>query len=101
MYKAIYVSTNAYDAVLLDNGTFLIVDQKVWTHFWEAEKNGDDFSNWNGFSLDLDEGGYDGEDWLWVAAEEMGDIVAYYDDARELIIYDQRLLSARKDFWER
>lgn len=101
MYKAIYVYTGAYDAILLDNGTFLMVDQETWTHFWEAEKNGDDFSHWNGLSLDLDEGGYDGEDWLWVKAEEMGDIVAYYDDAGRLVIHDPRLFNARKDFWER
>lgn len=101
MYKAIYVSTGAYDAILLDNGTFLMVDQETWTHFWEAEKNGDDFSNWNGLSLDLDEGDYDGEDWLWVKAEEMGDIVAYYDDVGKLIINDTRMYCLRKDFWER
>lgn len=101
MYKAIYVSTGGYDAILLDNGTFLMVDQEVWTHFLEAEKNDDDFSNWNGFSLELDEGGYDGEDWLWVTAEEMGDIVAYYDESGKLMIHDPQLFNERKDSWER
>ena len=101
MYRAIYVHTGAYDAILLENGTFLIVEQETWTHFCEAEKNGDDFSHWNGLSLDEYEGGYDGEDWLWVTAEEMGDIVAYYDESGKLVIHDQRLFNERKDFWER
>ena len=101
MCKAIYVSTGAYDAVLLENGTYLIVDRDTWTHFFEAEKNGDDFSHWNGFSLDEYEGSYDDEDWLWVAAEEMGDVVAYYDESGKLEIYDLQLFDERKDFWER
>ena len=101
MYKAIYVSTGAYDAVLLENGTYLIVDRETWTHFLEAEKNGDDFSHWNGFSLDEYEVSYDDDDWLWVAAEEMGDIVAYYDEFGKLEIYDPCLFDEREEFWER
>lgn len=97
MYKAIYVSTGAYDAILLENGTFLIVDQETWKHFCEAEKNGDDFSHWNGLSLDVDSLDYDGEDWLWVIAEDMGDIVAYYDASGKLVIHNSRLFDGIND----
>ena len=100
MYKAIYVSTGAYDAVLLENGTFLMVEPDTWAHFLEAEKNGDDFSDWNGLSLD-DDMDYDGEDWLWVIAEDMGDIVAYYDESGKLVIHDSRLFNEVKEHWER
>ena len=100
MYKAIYVCTGAYDAVLLGNGTFLVVDQETWKHFCEAEQNGDDFSHWNGLSLNDYEGRYDDEDWLWLTAEEMGDIVAYYDESGKLVIYNPRLFDETKDFWE-
>jgi len=91
--QSIYITNGGFDAVVVQDGTALMVDQEVMRHFIAAQTNGDDFADWHG-TMDWPE---DAED-IWEAAERMGDIVAYYD-AGQMYIRDERVWQERKEFW--
>ena len=91
--QAIYITNNGFDAVVVQDGTALMVDREVMEHFLSAQANGDDFADWHGM-LDWPEGAED----IWEAAEKMGDIVACYEDG-QLHIYDEQAWQKRKEFW--
>lgn len=91
--QAIYITNGGFDAVLVPDKTVLMVDQEVVRHFLAAQTNGDDFADWHG-TMDWPEGTED----IWEAAEEMGDIVAYYEDGR-LHVQNAELWEERKTFW--
>lgn len=88
--KAVFVHSNAYDVVLLENGTVLEVDQYVFGDFI----NEPEFGNWHG-----------NENWddqyrtIREAAENYGDIVAYYSNDNKLIVYNESRWNERKEFY--
>ena len=91
--NAIYITNGAYDAVVVQDGTALLVDREVMDHFLAAESNGDDFSDWHG-TIDWPAGTTD----IWEAAEALGDVIAYYANGK-LHVYDGQVWRQRKEFW--
>ena len=96
MYKAIYVHTGAYDAIVTENGIFPI-DKQTLYYFLNASSLNDDFSEWEG-GWEIN---WNNNDNIWDVAFDMGDVVAYYDESGKLVIYNPWLFDERKDFWER
>lgn len=91
--QAIYITNGGFDAVVVQDGTALMVDHEVMKHFLAAQQNGDDFSEWHG-TMDWPAGVDD----IWEAAERMGNIVAYYEDG-QLYVRDEQVWQKRKEFW--
>lgn len=89
---AILVHSNAYDTVLVSNGTqpALSVDPDVFRAF--AEEPGD-WGNWGSPESWAEHGDTIGE-----AAPKYGQIVAYYD-GRELTVVDQARWDERRRFY--
>ncbi|QHZ51210.1 hypothetical protein [Paenibacillus larvae] len=92
MINAIYVTNNAYDAILLKNGTFLQVTAEVFADYINTEAI--NLDEWNGNEL--------WDDWaadLETAAQGTGEIMAYYNTQNELIIVDKDLFEERREFF--
>ncbi|MDT2293275.1 hypothetical protein [Paenibacillus larvae] len=90
MKNAIYASNNAYDAILLNNGTFIQVTAEVFA----------DYINTEAINLDEWNGGELWDDWaadLETAAQGTGEILAYYE-GNQLIIVDEAGFEERKKF---
>lgn len=91
MKNAIYVSNNAYDAILLKNGTFLQVTSKIFADYINTEAI--NLDNWNGNEL--------WDDWaadLETAAKGTGEILAYHQ-GNQLIIIDEAGFEERREFF--
>lgn len=90
MINAMYVTNNAYDAILLTNGTFIQVTAEVFADYINTENI--NLEDWNGNEL--------WDDWapdLETAAAGTGEILAYYQ-GNELIIVDEAGFEERKKF---
>lgn len=89
MCKAIFVHMGIYDAVVSNNGVFM-VDKQVLHKFLNAPLFNYDFSQVG--CLDLDN--------IWDFAQNMGKIVAYYKDDT-LHVHDENLWKKRMLFWSK
>gem|GEM_PF-3117345 len=99
MKQAIFLHTNAYDAILLPNGTFKLVDRDTFIEFGEAQLsigpyNWDEWKgteSWTDFAATM-EG----------AAEKMiadgAEQVAYYEDG-QMVIENEKRLAERCEFY--
>ncbi len=81
MKNAILINTNAYDGILLPNGTWIEVDEKVMYDFINAEKENDDFSNWDGPNR-----WDDYAETLENAINDGMQVISYYEDGKMVIV---------------
>lgn len=92
MKNGILVTNNAYDAIVLANGTYINVTSEVFKDFLDSKNI--DLDNWNGESI---WGEIENES-LEEAARNIGEIIAYYED-RQLIVTDEEGMENRKEFY--
>lgn len=90
MKNGFFVTNNAFDAVVLANGTYLEVNKKVMRDYLDTA------------NIDLDDWvGGAGNDWegdnIEAAAKGLGTVIAYYEDDK-LVIVDSGELESRKEF---
>lgn len=92
MINAVYITNNAFDAVLLQDGTYIEVDKEVFSDYISPTVI-EWLSNWHGTESweDINKN-------IEMAAEELGEILAYYQDDK-LVISDQDQFNQRKDFF--
>ncbi|MCY9511416.1 hypothetical protein M5W68_21600 [Paenibacillus larvae] len=86
----IYVTNNAYDAIMLKNGTFLQVTSKIFAEYINKAIN---LNDWDGDEF--------WDDWaanLETAAEGTGDVLAYYQ-GNEMVIVDAAGFEKRREFF--
>lgn len=88
--KAIFTHNNAYDTILLANGTAMMVDAETFKDFINIPE----LSVWDG-DQDWTEHGED----IMLAASAYGKIVACYDDKDKFVIFDDNLLQDRNFFY--
>lgn len=89
--KAAFTHNNAYDAILLSNGTITEdVTKEVFADFAKQP----DLDNWQGTG-DWEEYGDD----VKSAASSFGDLVAYYNEKNELVIVNSHRWEERKEFY--
>jgi hypothetical protein len=89
--QAIYVTTNAYDAVMLADGSWMHVDPQVMADFIAAQTNGDDFTNWSGDNR------WDDFAETLEAAVDQGEMLAYYENGK-LVVLDTKYFNERIEF---
>lgn len=90
MKNGLFVTNNAFDAVVLANGTYLEVNKQVMKDYLDTANI--DIGDWVGGA---------GNDWVGedveTAAKELGTVIAYYEDDK-LVVVDEELMAERKDF---
>lgn len=100
MKQAIYLHTNAYDLILVPDGTFLTVDRDVLADFGEEELmiDGSNFENWHGvdywndFAKTMEEAAS-------ILCEEGAEMLAYYEN--DVIVYvDREKMKLRCEFYD-
>lgn len=89
--KAILTTNNAYDTILLDNGTTMTVTHELFKDFISSEP---EIDFWQGVEYWEEHG-----DTVEEAAEAYGETVAYYDDDNNFVIVDKELWQNRYDFY--
>lgn len=93
MKQAVFIHTNAYDAILVPNGTMIDVTPDIFRDFISAGPD-TDWTHWNGPNRWDDEC-----ETLDETAEKMRDsVVAYFEDGK-LIIADPRRWEDRREFY--
>ncbi len=94
--KAIFTHNNAYDSIILENGTVAIVDTNLFMEFADISSE-KDFENWDGTEY------WDGMQAESITIEEAanayGETVAYYKDNKNLIVTNAERWNERTEFY--